>query len=75
MTSTNSNVYRSTRHTLRRTLAQEFVALAMLAIATAFILAVLADAGDSSTFVDTPSISTSSEPLQPPLPRMPGEDY
>ena len=63
MTSTTSDIYRSTRHTLRRTLAQELVALAMLVIATALILAVLAHAQVSSTLADTPSISTSSEPL------------
>ena len=75
MTSTYSDVYRLTRHTMRQTLARALVALAALVVATALIAAILAHARSDGTLVGTPSISTNTEQLVPPQPRMPGEDY
>ena len=75
MTSTYSDVYPLTRHTMRRTLARAFAALAALAVATALIVAILAHARGDATLVGTHWISTNTEQLQPPQPRLRGEDY
>jgi hypothetical protein len=79
MITTYSDTHRiardNTRLTLGRALWQLLMWAAVLAVTTMVTLATLAQARTRATGTDTPSISTNTEHLQPPQPRMPGEPY